>query len=25
MENNPAWHHASPNADQLAGFLKGLK
>ena len=25
MENNPAWHHASPNTDQLAGFLKGLK
>ena len=25
MENNPAWHHASPNSEQLASFLVGLE
>lgn len=25
MENNPAWHHASPTADQLLAFVNELK
>ena len=25
MEENPAWHHASPNTEQLAVFLKDLE
>jgi transketolase len=25
MENNPAWHHASPNSEQLAAFLVNLE